>query len=50
MGEKIDPIHAAKEEVGGALGQRKAQLEISAISDQGMPKPNVANSRQMKEL
>lgn len=41
MGEKNDPIHAAKEEIGGALGQGMAQLEISAISGQGMPKLHV---------
>lgn len=52
MREDNDPTHTAKEEIGEAPGQRKAQmaLEISVISDQGMSKLNVTNSRQMKEL
>jgi len=52
MGEENDLTHTSKEEIGGTLEQRKAQLalEISEISDHGVSKLNVTNSRQMKEF
>lgn len=51
MGEKNVWTHSAKLEIGKILGQRKARKsQISVISDQGMSRLNLTNSRQMKEL